>query len=74
MKEGQITIFKNSKKTEEKHPDYKGECLIEGKLKDVALWIKEGKNGKFFGGKISEKRTQSENNTPAPEPSDDIPF
>lgn len=53
LKENSVTIFKNEKKSET-HPDYKGQINVNGKLFDIALWVKEGKRGKFFSGKISE--------------------
>jgi hypothetical protein len=50
-------IFKNEKKGDnEKAPDYKGLVNIEGKELEVALWVKEGKKGKYFSAKFQEKR------------------
>jgi uncharacterized protein (DUF736 family) len=47
-------LFKNDKKGNEKAPDYKGKVNIEGKEKEIAGWIREGKSGKFISIKISE--------------------
>lgn len=47
-------LFKNDKKSNEKAPDYKGKVNVEGKEKDIAGWIREGKSGKFISIKISE--------------------
>ncbi len=47
-------LFKNDKKGNQKAPDYKGKVNIEGKEKDIAGWIREGKSGKFISIKISE--------------------
>jgi hypothetical protein len=47
-------LFKNDKKGNEKAPDYKGKVNIEGKEKDIAGWIREGKSGKFISIKISD--------------------
>jgi uncharacterized protein (DUF736 family) len=61
LNEGQVSIFKNEKKLSESHPDYKGSVMINGVEKDIALWIKDTKNGKkYFSGKISEKFKKSE--------------
>ncbi len=47
-------IFKNDKKTKDTHPDYRGKVNVNGKEMEVALWIKEGKAGKFFSASFSE--------------------
>lgn len=47
-------IFKNDKKTSEKHPDYRGKVNVNGKEMEVALWLKEGKAGKYFSASFSE--------------------
>jgi len=46
-------IFKNDKKADN-HPDYKGKINVKGEEIEIALWVKEGKNGKFFSAKLSE--------------------
>jgi uncharacterized protein (DUF736 family) len=49
-------IFKNEKKGNDKAPDYKGNIIVDGVEKDIALWLREAKNGtKFFSVKISDK-------------------
>jgi hypothetical protein len=52
----QFAIFKNTKKENEKQPDY----TLSAKLDDVyvqigAGWIKEGKSGKFIAVKMSDE-------------------
>ena len=47
-------LFTNDKKGNEKAPDYKGKVNIEGKEKNIAGWIREGKSGMFISIKISE--------------------
>lgn len=41
-------LFKNDRKEQEKHPDYKGDALIDGVAYEIGAWIKEGRNGKKF--------------------------
>lgn len=53
-KENSGAIFKNSKKTSEKQPDYSGTVNIAGTDKQIALWVKDGAKGKFFSVQISE--------------------
>jgi len=60
LKENQVMIFKNDKKNGDSHPDYKGQINVKGETLDIALWEKEGRNGKFFSGKISEPYKKSE--------------
>ena len=82
-KENQGAIFKNTKKQNEKHPDYRGTVNVEGKEFEIALWLKKSQNGKpYFGVKVSEPYQKPEGNTnrPAPVPApidttdDDLPF
>jgi hypothetical protein len=56
-----LVIFKNNKKEKDTHPDYTGSINVEGKEYSVSLWIKEGKAGKFFSGKIQEPFKKMEN-------------
>lgn len=47
-------IFKNDKKAET-HPDYKGTINVDGKDKEIALWVKTSQKGtSYFSVKISE--------------------
>jgi hypothetical protein len=57
MQEGQFTLFKNNN-VANNGPQYTGEIMVNGKKMRLAAWVKEGKNGKFFSGKMSEPREQ----------------
>tara|TARA_Y100000310_G_C20588026_1_gene766473 strand:+ start:770 stop:1030 length:261 start_codon:yes stop_codon:yes gene_type:complete len=46
-KDNSGALFKEEKKTE-KHPDYKGSCLVNGEQMYIAAWINESKNGKKY--------------------------
>ena len=48
-------LFKNDKKENEKHPDYKGNIMVDGNEYWLSAWIKEGKTGKFMGLAVSPK-------------------
>lgn len=50
------SLFRNDKKESDKHPDYKGDALIDGKEFWVSAWINEGKNGKYMSLKYAEKQ------------------
>lgn len=48
-------IFKNEKKANEKHPDYRGNINVDGKEKEISLWLKESAKGvKYFSVAIGE--------------------
>ena len=60
LKDNSVIIFKNDKKNGEKQPDYKGQINVDGKLLDIALWVRQGKSSKFFAGIISEPYKKAE--------------
>ena len=68
------SIFRNEKKSD-KAPDYKGKVNVNGKVMEVALWVKEGNKGQFFSASFQEpyvKAAPSEQQTPTQ--SNDLPF
>jgi len=68
-------IFKNDKKTNEKQPDYRGKVNVNGKEMEVALWVKQGKNGSFFSAAFSEPYVAPVSNEPiASNIDNDLPF
>lgn len=61
LKPGQGSIFKNHNKKEDKHPDYSGTIMTPtGETYRIALWVKDGKKGKFFSVKTDYPRTNDE--------------
>jgi len=79
LRNGQGTIFKNKYKNSDNHPDYRGEFKTpDGELLEIALWVKEGKNGKFFSASVQEPRERSAPKDYAPGADDntdgDVPF
>lgn len=70
-------IFKNEKKTEQKHPDYRGKINADGKEMEIALWLKESQKGiKYFSVSLSEPYKPSEQSNPINTnvEDDDLPF
>jgi hypothetical protein len=69
-------LFKNDKKENEKHPDYKGNIMVDGNEYWLSAWIKEGKMGKFMGLAVSPRDAQPPASKPLPKNLDDdsIPF
>lgn len=75
-REGQGALFKNDKKESDKHPDYKGNIMLGGKVYEIAGWKKDGGKGTFLSLKGSEPR-QKDNTARAlrsDKPDDLIPF
>ena len=84
-KDNSGALFKEENKKSEKHPDYKGNCMIDGKVKYIAAWINESQNGKKYMSLSFSDPLQDANykkadssSTPKPEFSkpetSDIPF
>lgn len=48
-------LFKNDKRTTDKHPLYRGSCLIAGVEFKIAAWVNEGTNGKYMSLKFEPK-------------------
>jgi uncharacterized protein (DUF736 family) len=71
-------IFKNTNKKADNHPDYKGKVNVNGKEMEVALWLKEGKAGKYFSASFSEPYVAPETMERRPVSDemedDDLPF
>lgn len=43
------SLFKNTRKEKETHPDYNGSCRINGHDLRISAWLKEKQNGeKYF--------------------------
>ena len=77
-------LFKEDDKKSEKHPDYKGNCLVNGKQMYIAGWINESQNGKKymslqFSEPTQDAKYKKESSTATPKPQyesmeDDLPF
>ncbi|CAB4136254.1 hypothetical protein UFOVP566_49 [uncultured Caudovirales phage] len=77
--ENRGTLFKNTKKEEDRHPDYNGSINIEGTEYWLNAWIKESKKDgtKFFSLSVKEKQDsprQSSAPTRKTKTDDDLPF
>lgn len=48
MKEGQGSLFKNTKKTKDTQPSYTGSAMWKGEKIEISLWNKVDKNGKTW--------------------------
>lgn len=48
-------LFKNDRKEQDNHPDYKGSINVDGTEFWLSAWIKEGQKGKFMSLSIKPK-------------------
>lgn len=62
-------LFKNARKAKDSHPDYTGDCVIDGKEFYMSAWLKESKKGKFMSFAFTKKEAKQE-----PDLNEDIPF
>jgi hypothetical protein len=77
---GHGALFKNDKKEKPSHPDYRGDCTIEGRKFWMSAWIKEGQKGKYMS--VAFRPAEGEAAKPKPKPQvkaagkadDDVPF
>ena len=46
-KDNSGALFK-SEKTSDKHPDYKGSCMVNGQLMYIAAWVNTAESGKKY--------------------------
>lgn len=56
LREGGGSLFKNDKKTQENHPDYKGDCMIGGVQYWISAWLKGKEGSRFFSFSFQPKQ------------------
>lgn len=70
-------LFKNDRKTEDKHPAYRGKATINGQQYDIAAWVNESdEKGKYLSIKFNEPKQERSNAgfKKEAEDLDDLPF
>ena len=75
QKPGFGSIFKNSYKDKDTQPDYKGKIMLQdGTEQQIALWIKDGANGKFFSASLSDVYVKPDTTDEKSTGEADLPF
>ena len=75
MRELSGSLFKNEKKTEEKHPQMQGSCLIDGVEYWISAWTKDGEKGRWQSLAFKRKDAKPDAKpAPASDDDDSIPF
>jgi hypothetical protein len=59
------SLFRNDRKTTDKHPDYTGSVMIGGQEMWISAWLKEGRGGTKFMS-LAFKPKESQEQDPAP--------
>ncbi|CAB4157002.1 hypothetical protein UFOVP747_69 [uncultured Caudovirales phage] len=71
-------LFRNDRKTEDRHPDHTGSITIDGKSYWLSAWVKTGKTGtRFFSLSVKPKDAAPAQQAPKGGGNpldDDIPF
>jgi|TARA_R110000782_G_scaffold125501_3_gene217107 Tol biopolymer transport system component len=76
-KAGNGTLFKNPNKTPDNNqPEYSGQIMTQdGKLQQIAAWLKDGTKGKYMSLKLSEPYVKDKASAVESQPNDeDLPF
>lgn len=56
-----FVLFKNDRKTEERHPDYTGSFVDENGLEYFCdAWIKKSAKGSYMSGRMKHKKPKNE--------------
>jgi len=75
QRENSGILFKNGRKAQPNHADYKGEINVDGQEYWLSAWIKDGKKGKFMSLSVKPKEQQNQPRCEQAPPSDpEMPF
>lgn len=74
-KPGTFSLFKNTRKSADNHPDYTGNGMdLEGNKIDVAAWLKKSAKGSFMSCTLKPARANETSKGKGGGVEEDIPF
>lgn len=74
-KPGSGTLFDNTRKQTENHPDLTGSILLpDGKEYWLSAWKKQGRNGEFLSVSIGKEKLPKGSAPAKADNKDDVPF
>jgi hypothetical protein len=74
FKEGDISIFRNDKKTSDNQPSHRGKMMLNGQIYKISAWTK-GKPGEtFLSGKVEIDTYVKQDGLPVSESTQEEPF
>lgn len=70
------SLFRNDKGDNPKRPDYTGNAMVDGQMKRMSAWLKDGAKGKFLSVVFDEPKQKDAKPAPktAPDFDDEMPF
>lgn len=79
QKDNSGVLFRNTNKKTDKHPDYTGECKVDGTDYRLSAWVNTSKTGSsYMSVAFTKKETEIQINPPKltknEEPDIDLPF
>lgn len=77
LKDGQGSLFKNSHKEKDSHPDMRGDCMLDGVVYEISGWSKVTQKGDRFLSlsiKPKQERPSSQRNTYRTRDEDEPPW
>lgn len=75
QKDNSGALFKNDRKTSDKHPDYRGPLMVNGVQGHLSAWLNKTDDGRtYMGLKFTPDSERPQAKAPAELPEDESPF
>jgi hypothetical protein len=74
MRENSGVLERNKKRENDRQPEFKGHCSVDGKEFWISAWVKESQYGKFFSMAFEPKDRQQSAGEESQVDSSEVPF